>query len=184
MVFEYKYDYELSTKRQIFLWLYQVLPNIDIIKHIYQLKEDFELEEIKSYYGVCPHNIITNSTWSKDNINMCGSMKLSTTLMKYIVEPGFICKCSFNSDDYDPIELEEINNGNWISVIPNIDFNPRLITKIKVINETYNNTPLCNLYLFKTIKKIYKYYKCTYGINIFRLCIMNDNLVINNFNIN
>ena len=34
----YKYDFELSSKRQTFLWLYQVLPNIDIIKYIYLLK--------------------------------------------------------------------------------------------------------------------------------------------------
>ena len=31
----YKYDFELSSKRKTLLWLYQVLPNIDIIKYIY-----------------------------------------------------------------------------------------------------------------------------------------------------
>ena len=32
----YKYDFDLSSKRKIFLWLYQVIPNIDIIKDIYE----------------------------------------------------------------------------------------------------------------------------------------------------
>jgi len=181
MVFEYKYNYELSTKRQIFLSLYNVLPNIDIIKYIYNLKQDLELEEVKLSYGVCPPHIITNTTWSKDNIYISEAMELTISLMKYIVEPGFICKCSFHPDDYDPIELEEINNGNWISVIPNIDFNPRLNTKIKALNKIYDNIPLCKLYLFKQFETLYKYYKCTYGTNIFRLCIMNDNLLIHNF---
>ena len=41
---EYKYDFELSSKRRTCLWLYQILPNIDIIKEIYRLKEQLELE--------------------------------------------------------------------------------------------------------------------------------------------
>ena len=44
---EYNYDFELSSKRKIFLWLHQVLPNIDVINLIYQMKDDHYLS---TYY--------------------------------------------------------------------------------------------------------------------------------------
>ena len=32
------YEYSLTSKQQLFLWLYQLLPNLDIIKYIYEMK--------------------------------------------------------------------------------------------------------------------------------------------------
>ena len=179
MVFEYKYDFELSTKRQIFLSLYQFLPNIDIIKHIYQFKEELELDEIRIYHGLCPKGVQTTRTWNRINKNVLyEKIKLSTQLIKYIVEPGFMCEYNFDEKDYNEVELNEIRYGNWISVISNINFNPSLCTKIRSFNKLYNNIPFCQYLFFKQIEKIYEYYKCTYGINIYRISIVNNNLKI------
>ena len=66
---EYKYDFELSSKRRTCLWLYQILPNIDIIKEIYRLKEQVELEENQIYHGLCPRNVVTTGTWIPPHIS-------------------------------------------------------------------------------------------------------------------
>ena len=59
----YKYDFELSSKSKFFLWMYYVIPNIDIInkEHIFALietwhtKQDVDLLEITGYrcYNIC-----------------------------------------------------------------------------------------------------------------------------------
>ena len=41
----YKYDFELSTKQKTHLWLYQVIPNIDIPQDI-QTKTRYGIEDI------------------------------------------------------------------------------------------------------------------------------------------
>ena len=66
---EYKYDYELSSKRKTFLWLYQVLPSIDIIKYIYEIKENLEREDNMAYHGFCPRNVKIMGVWPPQEIN-------------------------------------------------------------------------------------------------------------------
>ena len=177
----YKYDFELSSKRKTFLWLYQVIPNIDIIKYIYLLKEKSELEETRMYYGVFPSYITvphTKHIWKEFVLK--DKMKLNTLFMKLIIEPTFICKFHFDYRDYEQIELNEINNCNWVSVVPNINYSPSLQEKIKIMNIVYNTIYLLTDELYNKLQGLYYWFKHTYGIhNVFRIgCDQNYNLYI------
>mgnify|MGYP000011617854 FL=1 len=148
MVLPYKYDFELSSKRKIFLWLYQVLPNIDIIKYIYQLKEVSELDYNQIYHGLCPKHVTTCGKWIPVNINnnykimtIENKMKINAILMKIIMKPGFIGSFTYKEEDYCNIELNEIDFGNWFSVVPNINFKPLLKDKINCIETILKEEP-------------------------------------------
>jgi len=156
MVIPYKYDFELSSKRKFFLWLYQILPNIDIIKDIYQLKEESELEDNQIYHGLCPKHVTTCGKWIPVNINpgykimtIEHKMKLNAILMKVIMAPGFICCFNYLKEEYDEVELNEIDFGNWVSVVPNINVKPLLKDKLKCIETIFKEEPctiedICN----------------------------------------
>lgn len=167
----YKYDFELSSKRKTFLWLYQVIPNIDIIKYIYLLKEHSELEDTRMYYGVCPSYITVprmKHTWKE--FVFSDRMKLTSLFMKLIMEPGFICTFHFNDKDYDQVELNEINNCNWVAVVPNINYNPTLQEKIKIMNVVYDSIFLLTSELYNKLLGLHYWFKHTYGQhNIFRI---------------
>jgi hypothetical protein len=190
MVFEYKYNYELSTKRQIFLWLYQVLPNIDVIKHIYQFKEDLELDEIRMYHGLCPKNVITTGVWIPLHItgmrgvkDIYNRLEKSIEYMKYIAEEGFICEF-YMSNNHSNEVMNQIYNGHWITLVPDVNEKPSYRKRIKVINHIYNYTPISLFYFYKRIERIYQLYKCTHGINIYRLGIdQNDEIYIPNIHV-
>ena len=177
---EYKYDFELSSKRRTFLWLYQILPNIDIIKEIYRLKEQLELEENQIYHGLCPRNVVTTGTWIPPHISDSRNIQYlqhrlskSAELMKYIVEDGFICEFFMNKEDYTVGQIEQIEIGNWITIIPDLFINekPSYRQRIKVMNYIYEETPPSLFYFFKKIDRIFKLFKHTYGINIYRIGI-------------
>ena len=177
-VLSYKYDFELSSKKKIFLWLYQVLPNIDVIKDIYELKEDLELEDVKAYHGLCPRNVKTIGSWIPTKINdnykimkLGEDMLLNALLMKLIMDKGFICSFNYYNDDYQQIELDEIENGNWFSVVPNINENPPLHRKIKLLNIMYDSVPVVIDELYKRIHKIYLDYKNNEYNGILRIAI-------------
>ena len=76
------YEYALTSKQHLFLWLYQLIPNLDIIKYIYDMKCSLESDEILYYYGVMPHitflqgpnysyimTIPLDNSWSKKVLN-------------------------------------------------------------------------------------------------------------------
>ena len=167
----YKYDFELSSKRKTFLWLYQVIPNIDVIKYIYLLKEQSELEDTRIYYGVFPSYITVprmKHTWKE--FVFSDRMKLTSLFMKLIMEPGFICTFYFNDKDYDQVELNEINNCNWVAVVPNINYNPTLQEKIKIMNVLYDSIFLLTSELYNKLLGLHYWFKHTYGEhNIFRI---------------
>jgi len=177
---EYKYDFELSSKRRTCLWLYQILPNIDIIKEIYRLKEQLELEENQIYHGLCPRNVITMGAWIPPHISDSRNIQYlqhrlskSAELMKYIVEDGFICEFIMNKEDYTVGQIEQIEIGNWITIIPDLFINekPSYRQRIKVMNYIHEETPPSLFYFFKKIDRIFKLFKHTYGINIYRIGI-------------
>ena len=180
----YKYDFELPSKRRTFLWLYQVLPNIDLIKEIYKLKEDSELEEIQSYHGLCPRHIKTEGTWIPPKINnnfkitsIRDVMKLNVLSMKLIQEEGLISIFVMDIEDYTEEELEEINYGNWISVVPNVNLCPTLQTRINVINLIYSSILCLVEDLFINLTRLYHLYKNAHGINVYGIgCDQNNNL--------
>ena len=58
------YEYALTGKQEFFLWLYQVLPNIDVIEEIYKLKVEAELDQARFDRGILPANIIALGPWS------------------------------------------------------------------------------------------------------------------------
>ena len=79
---EYKYDFDLSSKQKFFLYMYQKIPNIDIITHIYKLKEELEDEEVKIYHGLCPRNVKTIGSWiPKDISHNFKSIKLGEIML-------------------------------------------------------------------------------------------------------
>ena len=139
MVLSYKYDFELSSKGQIFLWLFQVLSNIYILKYIYNIKEELELKENQIYYGLCPKHVTTCGKWIPINTNsykistIGDIMNLNAILIKIIMKPGFICSFNFIEESYDIIELNDIYFGNWVSVISNINYKPSIKEKINCI---------------------------------------------------
>ena len=162
----YKYDFELTSKRTIFLWLYQVLPNIDILKDIYQRKEQLEVDEVRMYHGMCPRNVMTEGVWIPAEINdnfkimkLREDMAMNVLLMKLIMDKGFICSFHYEEANYTYIELSEIDHGNWFSVIPNVDDNPSLHRKIKVINILYDSIPLLVSDVYERLDKLYMSYQ-------------------------
>ena len=159
---EYKYDFELSSKRKIFLLLHQVLPNIDVINLIYQMKDDSEDEEVRLYHGLCPRNVKTIGTWIPKDINgnfkilkLNETMLLNASILTLIMDKGFICSFHYNASDYHQIEINEMDNGNWFAVAPNINENPPLHRKIKVMNILYDSIPLLVDELYKRIHTTY-----------------------------
>lgn len=162
------FEYELTTKQSIFLWLYQVLPNIDIIHHIYNYKESLEYKDTLIYYGFLSNNIIVSGT----PLYMNHPIKINALLIKLIMKPGFICTFIFNEEDYESIELTEINNGNWISVIPYINESPSLKDKLTCIHSILENEP----YFIETIgQRLDKYVKLYETNSIVRLGIDQNN---------
>ena len=161
----YKYDFELSSKRRIFLWLYQVLPNIDLIKEIYKLKEDSELDDIKHYHGLCPRYIKTSCPWKPRQINDHSSimnlreqMNPTTLFMKLIVDDGFICEFELNESLYDEGQLNLIIDGGWPSIITNINYKPSIKRRIQCMNLLMYKIPLLPLTNYVWIKRLYKMY--------------------------
>ena len=161
---DYHYDFDLSTKRQTFLWLYQVLPNLDMIKKIYKLKEDMEHEDTLCYYGLCPRNVKIMGIWPPQDINdswkimnLKDIMKVNSLCMKLIVSDGLICGFDLPKPMTEQDRLL-IVNGFWEFCATAVDYEPSLKDKIlcinKIINEAMYFLPdICNK--LETIGKIY-----------------------------
>ena len=180
------YEYDLTNKQSIFLWLYQVLPNIDIIHHIYNYKETLEYEDTLIYYGVLPEHIrVVGIEYKPPYVKTLDSpngyilsmfinsqMRLNHSFIRALTKPGFICTFTFNQEDYDSVELTEINNGNWVSVIPYINESPCLKDKLRCIHSILENEP----YFIETIGQILdKYVKLYENNSIVRLGIDQNN---------
>lgn len=171
---EYKYDFDLSSKKKFFLYMYQKIPNIDIIIHIYKLKEELEDEDIRVDYGLLPPIIEINDSKLQETFN---PMKLNTMLIKLIIDKGFICSFTYCKDDYHVIEINEINNGNWFSVISNINTNPPLKLKLKLMNILYDEVPLLVTDIYDKLNKIYLNYLNNDYNGYFRLGIDQNNKI-------
>lgn len=167
---DYKYDFDLSTKQKTLLWLYQVIPNIELIQYIYQLKEEDELEDTRIYHGMCPRTIkISQSKFIWKQHIQRDLVRLNVLFIKLITDYGFICTFKFNKSDYEPEEIEEIDNCNWVSVVPNINYNPCLKEKIKIMNLVYNSAFMLSSELYNRLEGLFYWYIHTYGTNIFRI---------------
>lgn len=178
-VLDYKYDFELSSKRKIFLWLYQVIPNIDMIKYIYKLKENSERYDHLIYHGLCPKNILTTGKWIPINVNfpsMCtiqNRLNSCVRLMKFIMEPGFICTFTINYSDYVNIELQThlqyYTYWSYIVSESNINMKSPLKDKIRCINKIFANEPFLEEDIFDRLNQLYIYYQnndvCRIGLD-------------------
>lgn len=161
---EYKYDFELSSKGRIFLYLYQVIPNLDIIKYIYEMKDNMEYDDILTYYGLCPINVKISGHWIPKHINdgwkimnLKDIMKMNALFLKIIMKRGLICKFIL-SDDCNP---ELINNGFWefcVNLDDDINYNPSLKDKINCINSILSDTYYLQEDICKKLNNIYEYY--------------------------
>jgi hypothetical protein len=142
-----EYEYALTSKQQIFLWLYQVIPNIDIIKYIYEKKLSLENEETLFYYGVMPQitflqepnysyimTIPVNNSWSKKVLNN------ASLYMKLVTTPGLMCKF-ISPNILTGLEEELMNNGFWEFYALEIDEEPTMKEKIDCINKIINEGP-------------------------------------------
>jgi hypothetical protein len=140
----YKYDFELSSKQKIFLWLYQILPNIDMIKKIYDMKLEMEHEEVLSYYGLCPRNVKISGVWPPEDINdswkimtLKDIMKVNALFMKLIVSDGLICGFNLPKPMTDQ-DRELIVHGFWEFCATAVDYEPCLKDKVLCINKVIN----------------------------------------------
>jgi len=146
-----------------------VLPNIDLIKEIYTLKEELELDDTKIYYGLCPI-YVHPVPWTVEHADHHHKLILMNAIViKLIQEDGFICTFTIDVNDYTNEELNEINLGNWISVIPNINYNPSLKTKIRIMNLIYYSI-LCFVEdLYIRLNNLHTIYINNEDVNIFRI---------------
>ena len=135
------YDFELSSKQKIFLWLYQILPNIDMIKKIYTMKLQMEHEDILSYYSLCPKNIKIMGVWPPETINdswkimnLRDIMKMNSLFMKLIVSNGLICGFDLPKPMTDQ-DRELIVHGFWEFCATVVDYEPCLKDKVMCINK-------------------------------------------------
>lgn len=140
----YKYDFELSSKQKIFLWLYQILPNLDMIKKIYDMKLEMEHEEVLSYYGLCPRNIKISGVWPPEDINdswkimtLKDIMKVNALFMKLIVSDGLICGFDLPKPMTEQ-DRELIVHGFWEFCATAVDYEPCLKDKVLCINKVIN----------------------------------------------
>ncbi len=143
----YKYDFELSTKQKTHLWLYQVIPNIDMVHKIYKLKQDMELEDTLSYYGVCPRNVKIMGVWPPQEfdeswkiMNLQDVMKVNALLTKLIVSDGLICGFELPKPMTDQDRLLLVN-GFWEFCTTVVDYEPSLKDKIDCMNKIMNEAP-------------------------------------------
>lgn len=141
---DYQYDFELSSKQKIFLWLYQILPNIDMVKKIYDMKLEMEHEEVLSYYGLCPRNIKISGVWPPEDINdswkimtLKDIMKVNALFMKLIVSDGLICGFDLPKPMTDQ-DRELIVHGFWEFCATAVDYEPSLKDKVLCINKVIN----------------------------------------------
>jgi len=174
----YKYDFELSSKRRTFLWLYQVLPSIDLIRIIYKLKEECELEDVRGYHGLCPSYIRIDGSWIPKQINarlgifnLRGQMNLNTLFMKLIMNNGFICEFKMIDSDYDINQLSMIQNGEWYILVSSINEQPSLRRRIQCINLLADRTPLLSFTEYASIKRVFELYINNDGVYRKRLGI-------------
>lgn len=162
----YLYDFELSTKRKTILWLYQVIPNLDILQYIYKLKEQAEYEDTLSYYGVCPNNVIGVCDWNhNDNlsnswtvINTRDIMKINALLIQLIVTPELICSFELPTPMTNQ-DRELIVNGFWEFVATTVNYTPRLSDKLECINKIINESPYFLADICSKLHTLLKMYK-------------------------
>ena len=170
-----EYEYTLTSKQLTFLWLYQVIPNIDIIKYIYEKKCSLENEETMFYYGIIPHitflqesnysYIMTTSldySWSKKVLNN------SSLYMKLVTTPGLICKFT-SPKTLTGLEEELMNNGFWEFYALEINEEPTMKEKIDCINKILDEGP----YFLDDIYSKLKHLSNVYDSNMFKL-VHND----------
>lgn len=166
-----EYEYSLTSKQQLFLWLYQLLPNLDIIKYIYEMKCSIENDETLYYYGLIPNitflqesnfsyimTIPLDNSWSKKVLNN------SSLYMKLVTTPGLICK--FTSPKVLSRSEEELmNNGFWEFYALEIDEEPTMKEKIDCINKILEDAP----YFLDDIYDKLKHLVTVYESNMFKL---------------
>ena len=104
-------------------------------------------------------------------------MLMNALIIKLIIDRGFICSFTYCKDDYHVIEINEIENGNWFSVISNINTNPPLKLKLKLMNILYDEVPLLVTDIYDKLNKIYMNYLNNDHNDYFRLGIDQNNKV-------
>jgi len=165
------YEYALTSKQQIFLWLYQVLPNLDIIKYIYEMKCSIERDETLYYYGLIPNitflqepnysyimTIPLDNSWSKKVLNN------ASLYMKIVTTPGLICKFT-TPKVLTGLEEELMNNGFWEFYALEIDEEPTMKEKIDCINKILEEAP----YFLDDIYDKLKHLVTVYESNMYKL---------------
>lgn len=165
------YELALTSKQQLFLWLYQLLPNLDIIKYIYDMKCSLENDETLYYYGLIPNitflqesnfsyimTIPLDNSWSKKVMNN------SSLYMKLVTTPGLICK--FTAPNVlSGLEEELMNNGFWEFYALEIDEEPTMKEKIDCINKILDEAP----YFLDDVYGKLKHLVTVYESNMYKL---------------
>tara|TARA_B100001094_G_scaffold332091_1_gene402732 strand:+ start:2156 stop:2737 length:582 start_codon:yes stop_codon:yes gene_type:complete len=163
-VLQYHYDFELSSKQKTFLWLYQVLPNLDMIHKIYKLKEEMEHAENLMDYGLCPSNVKIVGTWIPatsnggwEIVDSRDIMKINALCMKLIVCNGLICGFTMPRELTHP-DRELMIHGLWEFIVPECDYDPPLRDKIECMNKILDEAPYFLPDICKKLNRIYHLY--------------------------
>jgi hypothetical protein len=160
------YEYALTSKQELFLWLYQLIPNLDIIKYIYEKKCSLENEETLFYYGFMPQITflptsnysytmnVTQDNWSKKVLNA------TPLYMKLVTTPGLICKF-ISPNTLTDVEEELMNNGFWEFYAIAIDEEPSMKEKITCINKIIEEGPYFSDDVCEKLKHLVRVYEST-----------------------
>ena len=165
------YEYALTNKQQIFLWLHKLIPNLDIIKYIYEIKCSLENSETLYYYDIIPHitflqesnfsyimTIPVNDSWSRKVLNN------ASLYMKLVTTPGLICKF-ITPKVLSGLEEELMNNGFWEFYALEIDEEPTMKEKIDCINKILDES----LYFLDDIYGKLKHLVTVYESKMYKL---------------
>ena len=122
--------------------------------------------ETKIYYGVLPNNIIIIGRFPHHINNAIAIQSLqdilyvNRLLIKYIIEPGFIC--SFNNNNLVKEITKMLFIHSWQYIVTDINFNPPLKEKIKCINLIFENEPYLVEEILARLNNLYYHFHLFY----------------------
>ena len=158
------YECELSSKSKIYLYLFQLCPNIDLIKLIYKLKVNYEYDDTLSWYlKISPlGNKYFNNHIIDSRKNMVWYMNKSLIIdnIHMVSHPYFLCKFNRSKKQIN------YNFPTYKSTNKTIEDN---ITRL-------SNEPQLETSIFERIHILKRYYIKLLFKNLFDICCDHCNL--------
>ena len=132
------FEYDLTNRSKIFLLLYFVMKDFDMIDYVYKLKLKREHEDNVYWHYLCPKNVPGKINWLPLKIN--GQHKI------YIIE---------KAQKYNFLFIEMIVNGTFMY---NKTSRVTLKDKIKAMNRILKSCPKISEYVSFNVSQLIKLY--------------------------